>query len=105
MPEWCPSLLVQAWRTRPTPVTVLTPALPPSALRNTTNKQPPRLEGRRWTGEEAAAAGLVDRVVPIKQLTAAALAEAGKQAKLTASGVYGYTKHATKGHVPREILE
>ena len=61
--------------------------------------------GRRWSGDDAAQAGVVSQSVPGALLLEAALKEATQLSKLGANrGVMQYYKQQTKGFVADEIL-
>ena len=61
--------------------------------------------GKRWSGDEAAAAGIVSKSVPGEQLLDVALKEAENLAQLGANqGTMRYYKAETKGFVAEEIL-
>eukprot|EP00747_Dinoflagellata_sp_TGD_P179296 gnl/TRDRNA2_/TRDRNA2_29896_c0_seq2.p1 gnl/TRDRNA2_/TRDRNA2_29896_c0~~gnl/TRDRNA2_/TRDRNA2_29896_c0_seq2.p1 ORF type:complete len:313 (-),score=62.99 gnl/TRDRNA2_/TRDRNA2_29896_c0_seq2:35-973(-) len=64
------------------------------------------LLGKRWAGEEAAAAGVVHKAVPGKELLSAALKEATMHAALGANReVMRYYKRQLKGYVAKEVFE
>ena len=86
-------------KTPPPELTLFRHSIPASAFHDTC------LLGKRWSGDEAAAAGIVARSVPGEQLLAEALKEAAQQAKLGANrSVMKYYKRELKGYVAEEIL-
>jgi len=63
------------------------------------------LHAKRWGGQDAYRAGIVQASPPAAELLQAAVGIAGQHAKLGANrSVMGYTKKQAKGHVAREIL-